>query len=86
VIELAVPERGPLTLLVYGAGTVRQNITGYAIMDHAKRLKFSVGDTTYEVLTPDHDLTSDERTAWLGFAKWKGFPVYSADGPLAVDP
>lgn len=86
MVEAVFPDRGPLTLISNGPSVVRQNVIAHAIMDDAKRLKFTVNGYPYQVITPDHALTADEQTAWLGFAKWKNYPVYSADGPLAIDP
>jgi hypothetical protein len=86
MIEIIFPDRGPVTLFFYGPSILSQNLTAYSVLQHAHRLKFSVGNHSYQIVTPNHDLTSDEQIAWLGFAKWKGYPTYSADGPLAIDP
>jgi hypothetical protein len=86
LIEGYYPNRGPLTLLFSGPDMVRQNVIAYDLWHHAKKLRFAVGIMQYTVATPDHDLTAEEQTAWLGFAKLRNYPVYSVDGPLAVDP
>lgn len=72
--------------IVDGPSIAYRNAVGQSILSSPKHiLKFEVAGHKYEVRTPGK-LTPYQENAYLAFAKSKGLPIYSADGPLAVDP
>lgn len=84
--EASCPNYGPLTILFEGVAVARRNIIAQDLIAHAKSLQFTVAGHRYTVVTPDHTLAGEELSAWVSYAKWKNYPAYTADGPMAIDP
>ncbi len=66
--------------------TIRQDDLAERIAETAHVLRFTVADHEYVIRTPSVAMDADMRKAWFGYAQRRGFPLYAADGPLAVDP
>jgi hypothetical protein len=84
--EAVFPDAGLITRLVDGNAVANRNFVGRQILLDGQNLKFTVAGHRYEVVAPSRPLTTNEQDALLGYAAWKGFPAYSADGPLTIDP
>jgi hypothetical protein len=80
------PRGGMISRLLWSNAVANQNYTGSQIMRAGRWLEFTVAGHRYEVVAPSRTLTPDEQQALLGYAAWKGYPAYSADGPLTIDP
>jgi hypothetical protein len=86
--EVHFPDRGIFTL-IFGAPTVlrEHRIAGSILYGpDAHRLEFTVAGQHYTLISPGHQLNQEEQTALLNYAARNNFPMWTADGPFAVDP
>jgi hypothetical protein len=85
--EKMFPDAGLITRIVYGNAVANQNYVGRDILENnSQSLTFVVAGIEYTVDSPNRVLTPDEQKALLGYAAWKGLPVYPVDGPFSIDP
>jgi len=86
--EVCWPNRGIFTLVLGAPTVLRENDVARSILygRDAHRLDFTVAGQRYTVISPGHQLTSEERTALLNYAARNNLPMWTADGQLAVDP
>ena len=86
--EVCFPERGIFTLVFGGPTVLRENGIARSILygRDARTLEFTVAGQHYTVISPGHQLTSEDQTALLNYAARNNFPMWTADGQFAVDP
>ena len=86
--EVCFPDRGIFTLVFGGPTVLRENRIARSILygRDAHKLEFTVAGQHYTVVSPGHQLTSEEQTALLNYAARNNFPMWTVDGQLAVDP
>jgi|HubBroStandDraft_6_1064221.scaffolds.fasta_scaffold2095675_1 hypothetical protein len=85
--ERIFPDAGLITRMVYGNAVANRNYVGRDILENdSQSLTFAVAGIEYTVDTPSRALTPGEQKVLLGYAAWKGLPVFSADGPFSIDP
>jgi hypothetical protein len=87
VSEKIFPDAGLVTRIMYGNAVANQNYVARDILEnHGQSLKFTVAGIEYTVDSPNRVISLDEQRALFAYAAWKGYPVYSNDGPLSIDP
>jgi hypothetical protein len=86
--EVCFPNRGIFTLVFGGPTVLRENGIARSILygPDAHKLEFTVAGQHYTVVSPGHQLTSEEQTALLNYTARNNFPVWAVDGQFAVDP
>lgn len=86
--EVCFPDRGIFTLVFGGPTVLRENGIARSILygQDAHKLEFTVAGQHYTVISPGHQLTSEDQTALLNYAARNNLPMWAADGQFAVDP
>jgi hypothetical protein len=86
VSEIIWPKAGIITRIIYGNAIANENLIVARLASDAHRLNFTVAGHYYQVVTPRGTPTPEQQAAWFNYNIRHGFPLYSTDGPFAVDP
>lgn len=86
--EVCWPNHGIFEFVFGAPAVLRENAIARSILygPDAHRLEFTVAGERYTVISPGHQLSPADRAALLDYAARNQLPLWSADGPLAVDP